>query len=251
MTIGSDGVARPKPSKKPFIVFLLAVFGLPYLMGKLIKALARSQAEKDKALAQQQGTGAMMPYDPNNNDALLERNIDPSKLDFCRLLYDFPPLDALHNGTFDANMDLSVKKGDLVAVLDKSDPAMGPQNVEVEADWWRCRSRDGRMGYLPKVYLETVQRRATAQIGDGSGDGSRANSLPGSVGGGRAQTLTSEAGGGGGRAQTLTSERAASLTSVVGGGGDKGAAAASVGLDQGEKDKGKLGEFQKAWANER
>ena len=35
----------PRPSKKPFIIFILAAFGLPYLMGKLIRALARSQDE--------------------------------------------------------------------------------------------------------------------------------------------------------------------------------------------------------------
>ena len=41
-----DGApAAAKPSKKPFIVFMLAVFGLPYLMGKMIKALARTQEE--------------------------------------------------------------------------------------------------------------------------------------------------------------------------------------------------------------
>src|SRR5450755_1707557 len=41
-----DGTpAPPKPSKKPFIVFLVTVIGLPYLMGKLIRALARSQEE--------------------------------------------------------------------------------------------------------------------------------------------------------------------------------------------------------------
>src|SRR5579871_6429003 len=38
----------PAPSKKPFIMFLLAVFGLPYLMGKLIKTLARTQEEEER-----------------------------------------------------------------------------------------------------------------------------------------------------------------------------------------------------------
>lgn len=227
MTIGADGIARPKPSKKPFVVFLLAVVGLPYLMGKLIKALAKSQQEAQLQLQQQQQHGgAMVPFDPSTSS----RNaaLDPAKLDFCRLLYDFPPPDALANGTFDAQLDLSVKKGDLVAVLDKTDPT---STSEAEADWWRCRARDGRMGYLPKVYLETIQRRAQqAQIADG-----RANSLPASV--------SSE-----GRAVTLTSERAASLTEKVVGGGVGGV---GVGVRGGVGGGEKVAEFQKGWASER
>jgi len=206
-TIGPDGVPRPKPSKKPFIVFLLAVFGLPYLMGKLIRALAKSQ---EAAAAQQQ---LLAPPPPPRT------SLDPAKLDFCRVLYDFPPPDARDA----ADLDLAVAKGDLVAVLDKSDPETG-----LEAEWWRCRARDGRMGYLPKVYLETIQRRAQITAAAAAVDG-RANSMPASV----------EAGG---RAQTLTTERATSLT----------AAAEMKGKgDDAAKDGRKLVEFQKAWASER
>src|SRR5271157_605461 len=45
--------ATPRFSKKPFLVFLIAAFGLPYLMGKLIKALAASQeaAERERLAA--------------------------------------------------------------------------------------------------------------------------------------------------------------------------------------------------------
>lgn len=156
MPDGSPGPA--KPSKKPFIVFMLAVFGLPYLMGKLIKALARSQEaqEKQKMLENPQATG---------------QPLDPNKLEFCRALYDFTPNSNMQG------MDLSVKKGDMVAVLSKSDP-MGNAS-----EWWRCRSRDGRMGYLPGIYLEAIQRKQPAQITSGSQSGSPAGS--------RTQTMTS------------------------------------------------------------
>jgi peroxin-13 len=83
-------------------------------------------------------------------------------------------------------MDLSVKKGDMVAVLSKSDP-MGNAS-----EWWRCRSRDGRMGYLPGIYLETI-RKQPAQITSGSQSGSPAGS----------------------RAQTMTSSSAASRTATM------------------------------------
>ncbi|KAG5991028.1 hypothetical protein E4U52_004052 [Claviceps spartinae] len=42
--------------------------------------------------------------------------------------------------------------GDLVAVLAKKDPAGQP------SDWWECRARDGRQGYLPSTYLEVLKR---------------------------------------------------------------------------------------------
>lgn len=153
-----DGSPAPaKPSKKPFIVFMLAVFGLPYLMGKLIKALARSQeAEEQRKMLENPQAG---------------QSLDPNKLEFCRALYDFTP-----NANMQG-MDLSVKKGDMVAVLSKSDP-MGNAS-----EWWKCRSRDGRMGYLPGIYLETIQRKTPAQITSGSQSGSLAGS--------RTQTMTS------------------------------------------------------------
>lgn len=155
----SDGSpAMAKPSKKPFVMFMLAVFGLPYLMGKLIRTLARSQEAEQKRLMAENPHAAGEPLDPN-------------KLEFCRALYDFTP-----NANMQG-MDLAVKKGDMVAVLSKSDP-MGNAS-----EWWRCRSRDGRMGYLPGIYLEVIQRKQPAQITSGSQSGSPAGS--------RAQTMTS------------------------------------------------------------
>ncbi|PSN69561.1 hypothetical protein BS50DRAFT_459817, partial [Corynespora cassiicola Philippines] len=150
-----------KPSKKPFIVFMLAVFGLPYLMGKLIKALARSQEEEERRRM-------------TENPQAYGEPLDPNKLEFCRVLYDFTP-DTNMNSV--QGLDLAVKKGDMVAVLSKSDPLGNP------SEWWKCRSRDGRMGYLPGVYLEVIQRKQPAQITSGSQAGSPMGS--------RAQTLTS------------------------------------------------------------
>ncbi|KAF3898259.1 Peroxisomal docking factor component Pex13-Penicillium chrysogenum [Trichophyton interdigitale] len=135
-----DGSGRPRPSKKPFFFFLAAVFGLPYLMSKLIRVLARSQeleAKRQQELL---------------NEAQQQGSVDPSKLDFCRVLYDYSPDTQATGG-----IDLAVKKGDLVAVLSKSDPMGNP------SEWWRCRSRDGSVGYLPSPYLEAIQRRPQQQ----------------------------------------------------------------------------------------
>ncbi|PMD38103.1 hypothetical protein L207DRAFT_514020 [Hyaloscypha variabilis F] len=153
--------SSPRPSKKPFLFFLAAAFGLPYLMGKLIKALAASQEEEQRRLA---ASGQIGP------DGQPMQQIDPSKLPFCKVLYDFTP----ETGAAVQGVDLAVKKGDFVAVLSKSDPMGNP------SEWWRCRARDGRMGYLPGVYLEEVQRRpgqAVAEIKSASQSGSRTNSM--------------------------------------------------------------------------
>ena len=151
-------------------------------MGKLIRSLAKSTEE------QQSQNGFRPALGPDGQplpDQEIQQPLDPSKLDFCRVLYDYPPASSPPPPGSEA-IDLHVKKGDLVAVLSKTDP-MGQSS-----DWWRCRARDGRMGYLPGVYLVIVQRKpqgATRQItekgesrastmsGTRSAEGSRNNSM--------------------------------------------------------------------------
>jgi peroxin-13 len=159
----------PRPSRKPFIMFAIAVFGLPYLMSKLIRSMAASQEEAQRKQAEM----SVVTTGPNGEQIVL----DPKKLDFCRVLYDYTPSNQ------SVGMDLAVKKGDLVAVLSKTDP-MGNAS-----EWWRCRSRDGKVGYLPSPYLQTVQRPVQRQqqvITTGSetasAPGSRTTTLKGSDG---------------------------------------------------------------------
>ncbi|KAK2741898.1 Peroxisomal membrane protein PAS20 [Myotisia sp. PD_48] len=165
---------RPKPSKKPFFFFLAAVFGLPYLMAKLIRVLARSQEEEAKRQQELLNSAQQQP-----------NSIDPSKLDFCRVLYDYSP-----DAQASAGVDLAVKKGDLVAVLSRSDPMGSP------SEWWRCRARDGSVGYLPSPYLETVQRRPQPMvIGNGevkSAPVTQTNTLVGGADETRLKALTSK-----------------------------------------------------------
>ena len=209
MTRGPDGRPVAKPSKKPFIVFLLAVFGLPYLMGKVIRALAKSVEQNQghqhiPGMAyDQQGQPLPIHMQPphvqqqlqqqqTNPQQTQSRPLDPSKLDFCRVLYDFPPPDAVNTNP---DIDLVVKKGDLVAVLDKSDP--DGKGEDSEGAWWRCRARDGRMGYLPRVYLETIQRRREIEGGE------RANSMPTKSGPVHVDTETTKGSPPQSRAQTM------------------------------------------------
>jgi peroxin-13 len=167
VTLPDGSPAPPRPSRKPFIMFAIAVFGLPYLMSKLIRSMAASQEE---AARKQQEMG--LSYTAPNGEQV---PIDPKKLDFCRVMYDYTPSDQ------SVGMDLQVRKGDLVAVLSKTDP-MGNAS-----QWWRCRSRDGKVGYLPSPYLQMVQRPVQRQqqaITTGnetaSAPGSRTTTLKGS-----------------------------------------------------------------------
>ncbi|KAI4105842.1 MAG: hypothetical protein L6R37_002487 [Teloschistes peruensis] len=140
--------APPTPSKKPFLVFILAVFGLPYLMSKLIRSLASQQE-------QQSQNNRLIPSP--NNPAAIKQPIDASSLTFCRLLYDYTPPNAPHAVE---GIDLTVKKGDLVAVLSKLDPVSGEQG-----QWWRCRTRDGKIGFLPGVYMGEIVPAAAKKVG--------------------------------------------------------------------------------------
>ena len=166
-------------------------------MGKLIRALAKSQDEAQQR--QQQGLligpdGRPLPPDQQLQlQGQQQQPLDPSQLDFCRLLYDYVPDTAASGGALTPGLDLEVKKGDLVAILSKSDP-MGNAS-----EWWRCRARDGGVGYLPSPYLEVIQRRPK-EIGPATPPGSRTATMVG------------------GRAQTMSTDRADSLRLGVGAG---------------------------------
>jgi len=185
--LSSSGAAlpdsQPTPSRKPFLIFLAAVVGLPYLMTKLIRSLARQNEQQNQYIPD--GRLILGPDGQPLPDQQPHQPIDPSRLDFCKLLYDYTPESMAQGQPATAGIDLEVRKGDLVAVLSKSDP-MGNAS-----EWWRCRARDGRVGYLPGVYLEGIQRKPQPkEIEDGArvntmsslangSEGSRANSLKG------------------------------------------------------------------------
>ncbi|KAL2166862.1 hypothetical protein VTG60DRAFT_2070 [Thermothelomyces hinnuleus] len=124
----------PRPSRKPLFFFMLAAFGLPYVMSKVIHSLAANAEEEER----------------RRQLVASQQTLDPSKLEFCRVLYDFSP--ATQGPAVVQGVDLEVRKGDLVAVLSKSDPLGNP------SEWWKCRARDGRIGYLPSTFLEVLRK---------------------------------------------------------------------------------------------
>ena len=97
----------PKASRKPLIIFLLAIFGVPYAMHKLIKILTERQQQQQEA---QMVAGHVVggPLPP----------LDPSQLTFARALY---PFDA------SSQAELSLKENEIVAIMGKLDPATGAE----------------------------------------------------------------------------------------------------------------------------
>ncbi|PWN30216.1 hypothetical protein BDZ90DRAFT_247796 [Jaminaea rosea] len=139
---------KAKPSKRPLVVFFLAVVGLPYLMGKLVRLITQRQEAERLRLEAEQQTGQQAGHLSLPDGA----SIDPSKLSFVRALYTYESSDPL---------ELSLRPNDIVAVLSKVDPSSGQ-----ESSWWRGRTRDGRIGWFPSTYvesLETVKQRAAGK----------------------------------------------------------------------------------------
>lgn len=166
---------QPVPSKKPFLIFLAAVVGLPYLMSKLIRSLA-AQSQQDREHAENTivlgPDGRPLPDEYQGQQRKLP--LDPNNLEFCRVLYDYPPPS---QPPTQGSMELSVKANDLVAVLSKTDPAGNA------SEWWECRTRDHSVGYLPGVYLKPFVRKPAEQL-EGH---SRVNTLSSVIGGNKSE----------------------------------------------------------------
>ncbi|KAF8923938.1 Peroxisomal membrane protein PAS20 [Dissophora ornata] len=128
--------AQPRFSKRPIVIFLLAVFGLPYLMGRLIRALSsRNPATPQGLLPGEEGQAL---------SAAAPAPVNPQNLDFARALYDFTPSNP--------HQELAFRRGDIIAILSRQDP-MGQESL-----WWRGRLRNGEMGLFPSNYVEIINK---------------------------------------------------------------------------------------------
>ena len=240
------GATGSRPYKKPLLIFIITVFGIPWLMGRFIRTMTRShhhhpndhlqrlqqqQQHQQQILLQQQEQRQQYheQYQEQQQQQQqqqqqvrqgLIQSAETNQVDFCRVLYDFNPQTIIDSSILNksdgmntnpnpmtttttttttttmammktAGLDLAVKKGDLVAVLSRVDPATGPSSSSSSSsssEWWRCRARDGRVGYLPAPYLELLGRRellrsvdlntittTTTTGSSGSSDGSSLN----------------------------------------------------------------------------
>lgn len=159
---GPAGPPAPKASKKPLIIFLLAIFGVPYAMHKLVRILTERQQAQ---MAAGQIAGPLPP-------------LDPSQLTFARALYAFEA---------SSPAELSLKENEIVAIMGKLDPATGAEvdpRIEVRtnrrslfatshcsfqvegSEWWKGRTREGKEGWFPKKWVEVLERRKPIENGE-------------------------------------------------------------------------------------
>jgi peroxin-13 len=146
VTPSQKGTApAPKPSKKPLIVFLIAIVAIPYLVSKLIRALNARQ------LTDSSSSTTALPAPP-------PAQIDPSKLQFARALYQFEA---------SSPTELGLKENEIVAIMGKLDPSTGTEvdpRWTGESEWWRGRTRDGREGWFPRKWVEILEKREPKKI---------------------------------------------------------------------------------------
>ena len=160
--------AAPRPSKKPIVIFLLTVVGLPWLMTRLVRLITARQEAEARRLGLPPGAviplfdaaGQPLPQHlqpPGVDLALLHQAqqpqaqaqgadeaaaLDPSKLTFVRALYP-------HASTANDEFELSFAKDDVIAVLT-------PKHERTEPGWWRGRLRDGRIGWFPSTHVQEI-----------------------------------------------------------------------------------------------
>ncbi|KAF9297169.1 Peroxisomal membrane protein PAS20 [Mortierella antarctica] len=179
-----DFQAQPRYSKRPIVIFLLAVFGLPYLMGRLIRALSNRPTPEQGLLPDQEGQVVPAQGAP----------VNPQNLDFARALYDFTPSNA--------HQELAFRRGDIIAILSRTDPMGG------ESLWWRGRLRNGEMGLFPSNYVEIINK---------GGNPPNASSAPGAPGAPHTPSPISSSSAPGGFPNQPTSQQAAEIQAALAG----------------------------------
>lgn len=124
---------------KPLLVFLVALIGLPVVMSKFVRYIEQynQRAQSINGTQRLNSINGIQGVYPNVE-------IDPKSLEFARAIYDYIPEreDENPNGW----KELKLLRGNLVAILNDID------------GWSNCRTRDGRVGYVPTSYLEVVKR---------------------------------------------------------------------------------------------
>ncbi|KAI0253014.1 Peroxin 13, N-terminal region-domain-containing protein [Lactifluus subvellereus] len=145
-------------SKKPLVIFFLAFLGIPYAMHKLVKILADRAAEQQRQQGQVQGQG----QGGQGQDVVLPNGqvlppLGPSQLAFARTAYPFQA---------SSPAELGLHENEIVAIMGKLDPTTGMEvdpRMEVETEWWKGRTREGREGWFPRKFVQLLERKTQQQ----------------------------------------------------------------------------------------
>jgi len=128
-------------------------------MHKLVKIIADRAAQQQQQQQQQQ---QLLQHNPQQQQQqqqqqgqqVLHPPLDPSKLAFARTVYPFQA---------STPSELSLQENEIVAVMGKLDPSTGLEvdpRIEVETEWWKGRTREGREGWFPRKFVEVLERKA-------------------------------------------------------------------------------------------
>lgn len=152
--------AAPRGSKKPMIIFLLTVIGLPWLLTRLVRLITARQALEARSLPANHL--APLPLDPNAPASAVPTGtpLDPASLLFTRALHAYAP-------PATSPEELAFAQNDIIAIL--SSPT-----ERAESGWWRGRTRDGRVGWVPGSYLEVLPPTGEVKSKIGKEDDERA-----------------------------------------------------------------------------
>ncbi|KAI0291013.1 hypothetical protein BC826DRAFT_1024459 [Russula brevipes] len=133
-------------------------------MHKLVKIIADRAAQQQQQQQQQQlgsgggaggagGVGGAAAAVTLPNGQVLPP-LDPSQLAFARAAFPFQA---------SAQGELSLQVDEIVAIMAKHDPSTGAEvdpRMQVETEWWKGRTREGREGWFPRAFVEVLERRA-------------------------------------------------------------------------------------------
>jgi peroxin-13 len=130
-----------KSSRKPLLIFLLTVVGLPWLLTRIASAIANRRLHAAAAPG-----GAPLPSSAQHPGG--PTPLDPSSLLFTRALHPYTaPPGETGELTFVAN--------DIIAIL-------STEEERSTSSWWLGRTRDGRIGWLPSTYVELLSESKVA-----------------------------------------------------------------------------------------
>ncbi|POV95979.1 hypothetical protein PSTT_15915 [Puccinia striiformis] len=129
--------SEPRPSRKPIVIFFLTVFGIPYLMNKLVRSIMNKQREQQASRSQP------------TNEQQITLSVDPNKLSFVKAIHPYHPTQLNNNNQLE--QELKFEKNEIIAVL-------APTTIQEKNSfgWWKGRTRDGRIGWFPKNYVQEI-----------------------------------------------------------------------------------------------
>lgn len=142
-----SGVSSTPANRKPLWIFLAMVIGLPWAMSRLISILQKRRLEQQSN-----------QFHPNDLNRLQASQI--KDLEFVKAMYDF-------RGT--TPEELSFSKGDVIAILQKFDPAPGSNG----ASWWRGRTQSGHVGLFPSNRVELIPKKPSQAPAISTGNGAQ------------------------------------------------------------------------------